>query len=89
MFRIIQNKKAEGYIDVCVGVVVFAMVLVIAINIFSFTPLFPSSTLDASDLGGLIVRCHVCLPFYALREVLRASILAGGSGWCAIPSSSG
>lgn len=39
MFRIIQNKKAEGYIDVCVGVVVFAMVLVIAINIFSFITL--------------------------------------------------
>ena len=36
MFRIIQNKKAEGYIDVCVGVVVFTIVLVIAINIFSF-----------------------------------------------------
>ena len=39
MFRIIQNKKAEGYIDVCVGVVVFTMVLVIAINIFSFITL--------------------------------------------------
>ena len=39
MFRIIQNKKAEGYIDVCVGVVVFAMMLVIAINIFSFITL--------------------------------------------------
>ena len=39
MFRIIQNKKAEGYIDVCVGVVVFTMVLVIAINISSFITL--------------------------------------------------
>lgn len=37
--KLIQNKKGEGYIDICVGVVVFVMVLVIAINIFSFVTL--------------------------------------------------
>ena len=36
MLKAIRNKKAEGYIDICVGVVIFAIVLVIAINIFSF-----------------------------------------------------
>lgn len=39
MLKAIRNKKAEGYIDTCVGVVVFVMVLVIAINIFSFITL--------------------------------------------------
>lgn len=32
-------KKGEGYIDICVGVIVFVMVLVISINIFSFVTL--------------------------------------------------
>lgn len=39
MKRILQNKRGEGYIDICVGVVVFVMLLVIAINIFSFVTL--------------------------------------------------
>lgn len=34
-----KSKKAEGYIDICVGVIVFVMVLVIAVNIFSFITL--------------------------------------------------
>ena len=34
--RIMKSKSGEGYVDMCVGVVVFVMVLVIAINIFSF-----------------------------------------------------
>lgn len=37
--RLLKSKKGEGYIDICVGVVVFVMVLVIAINIFSFVTL--------------------------------------------------
>ncbi len=37
--RLLKNKNGEGYIDICVGVVVFVMVLVIAINIFSFITL--------------------------------------------------
>ena len=34
--KIIKSKNGEGYVDMCVGVVVFVMILVIAINIFSF-----------------------------------------------------
>ena len=39
MLKKLKNKCGEGYIDMCVGVVVFVMVLVIAINIFSFITL--------------------------------------------------
>ena len=35
----LRNKKGEGYIDTCVGIVCFVMVLVVAINIFSFITL--------------------------------------------------
>ena len=35
----IRNKKGEGYIDTCVSVVVFVMILVVAINMFSFITL--------------------------------------------------
>ena len=35
----IFNKKGEGYIDICVGVVCFCMLLVVAINLFSFVTL--------------------------------------------------
>ena len=34
-----KNKRGEGYIDICVGVVVFVMLLVTAINLFSFLTL--------------------------------------------------
>ena len=37
--QLMKSKKAEGYIDICVGVIVFVMVLVIAVNIFSFITL--------------------------------------------------
>ena len=33
------KKRGEGYVDVCVGVIAFVMLLVIAINIFSFIDL--------------------------------------------------
>ena len=37
--KILRSNKGEGYVDMCVGVVVFVMILVIAINIFSFITL--------------------------------------------------
>lgn len=37
--RMIKSKNGEGYVDMCVGVVVFVMVLVLAINLFSFISL--------------------------------------------------
>ena len=35
----VNNRRGEGYVDMCVGVIVFVMILVIAINIFSFITL--------------------------------------------------
>ena len=37
--KLLRSYKGEGYIDVCVGVVAFVIVLVISINIFSFITL--------------------------------------------------
>ena len=39
MKKVLKSKNGEGYVDMCVGVVVFVMILVIAINIFSFITL--------------------------------------------------
>ncbi len=37
--KIMKSKNGDGYVDMCVGVIVFVMILVIAINIFSFITL--------------------------------------------------
>lgn len=53
-----KSKRGEGYVDMCVGVVVFVMILVIAINIFSFITLrieldrIADEILDASTYSG-------------------------------------
>ena len=39
MKKLLRAKRGEGYVDMCVGVVVFVMILVIAVNIFSFITL--------------------------------------------------
>lgn len=39
MLKKLKNKRGEGYVDMYVGVIVFVMILVIAINIFSFITL--------------------------------------------------
>ena len=37
--KILRSKRGEGYIDTCVGMLVFVMMLVVIINIFSFVTL--------------------------------------------------
>lgn len=37
--KVLKNRNGEGYVDMCVGVIVFVMIIVIAINIFSFITL--------------------------------------------------
>ena len=37
--KIISSKRGEGYIDVCITTVIFVMLTVIALNIFSFITL--------------------------------------------------
>lgn len=34
--KILTSKRGDGYIDMCVAVVVFVMILIIALNIFEF-----------------------------------------------------
>ena len=44
-------------------------------------PLLPSGILNTFRPGGLIFWCHIFLAFYAIHEILPASVL----GWFAIP----
>ena len=37
--KILHSKKGDGYVDICIGVIAFVMVLVIALNIFEFVTL--------------------------------------------------
>ena len=39
MHRLKNNKRAEGYVDVCVGVVALLCVLVLTINLYTFLTL--------------------------------------------------
>ncbi|MBQ9880324.1 MAG: DUF4320 family protein [Clostridia bacterium] len=56
--KLIKNRNGEGYVDMCVGVIVFVMILVIAINIFSFITLriemdqIADEILEASTYSG-------------------------------------
>lgn len=56
--RFVKNKRGEGYVDMCVGVIVFVMILVITINIFSFITLriemdqIADEILEASTYSG-------------------------------------
>lgn len=46
----ILNKKAEGYIDICVGLIVLLTVLVLTINIYSFFTLRQDLDQISNDL---------------------------------------
>lgn len=39
MIKILRSRKGEGYIETCVSVIVFVMILVVVINVFSFITL--------------------------------------------------
>lgn len=58
MRNLLKCKRGEGYVDMCVGVIVFVMILVIAINIFSFITLrieldqIADEILEASTYSG-------------------------------------
>ena len=39
MKQIIKNRKGEGYIDICVGILALLTVLVLSLNIYSFLTL--------------------------------------------------
>ena len=48
--KILSSRKGEGYIDVCIGIVVFVMILILAINIFNFITLKVEMDQIADDL---------------------------------------
>ena len=48
--KILSSRKGEGYIDMCIGIVVFVMVLILAINIFGFITLKVEMDQIAEDL---------------------------------------
>ena len=50
MLKTIKNKKAEGYIDVAVAVLVIAFVLVLSISIWSMVTLKQDMTYMAGEL---------------------------------------
>ena len=68
-----MNKKGEGYIDVCVGIVVFVMVLITALNLFSFIRLrveldqVCDELLETASYEGCFT-----IPFYDRADDLRA-----------------
>ena len=37
--KLLRSKKGDGYVDLCVGVLIFVMMLIIALNIFEFVTL--------------------------------------------------
>ena len=39
MKKLIHSRKAEGYIDICVGIIVLLSVLVLTLNVYSFLTL--------------------------------------------------
>ena len=39
MIRTLRSRKGEGYIDICVGIIVLLSVLVLTLNIYSFLTL--------------------------------------------------
>ncbi len=53
MRKRILNKNGEGYVDMCVGVIVFVMILVIAINIFAFITL----RVEMDQIADELIEC--------------------------------
>ena len=48
--KLVHSCKGEGYIDTCVSVLVFVMILVVAINVFSFITLKQEMDQIANEL---------------------------------------
>ena len=51
MKKIISNQKAEGYIDVAVGIIALMMVLVVTLNIYTFFMLRQ----DLDEISGFLI----------------------------------
>lgn len=54
--RILKTKKGEGYVDICIATLIFAMLTVIALNIFSFITLKADMDQIADEL--IVIATH-------------------------------
>lgn len=54
--RLFSSKKGEGYIDICIATVIFVMLTVIALNIFSFISL--KSKMDEISDNLIVMATH-------------------------------
>ena len=54
--KIFSSKKGEGYVDICIATVIFVMLTVIGLNIFSFITLKNDMDQIADDL--IVVATH-------------------------------
>jgi len=54
--KIFSSKKGEGYVDICIATVIFVMLTVIALNIFSFITLKNDMDQIADEL--IVVATH-------------------------------
>ena len=51
--KILHSRKGDGYVDICIGVIAFVMVLVIALNIFEFVTLrVEMDQIEAATFSG-------------------------------------
>lgn len=68
------KKRGEGYVDMCIGVVCFVMVLVVAINIFSFVTLrieldqIADELIEAATFSGCFSDSFMEADDYCVRE---------------------
>ncbi len=51
MKKILSNRKAEGYIDIAVGIIALMMVLVVTLNIYTFFMLRQ----DLDTISGFLI----------------------------------
>ena len=54
--KIFSSKKGEGYVDICIATVIFVMLTVIALNIFSFITL--KAEMDEITDNLIVIATH-------------------------------
>lgn len=74
MVEALKNRRGEGYIDVCVSLLVIIMVVVLALNVFSFLTLkmdmdyFAREMIDAATMSGNVYSSTVVRRYNELTD---------------------
>ena len=78
MKKILSNRKAEGYIDIAVGIIALMMVLVVTLNIYTFFMLRQ----DLDTVSGFLIETATSerrdVPFVAHIPVRASMLLMNG-----------